>query len=163
MAQTDWWDRQRQRSLPLWLVAVTLLLVIARIATSWSGTKESGGGTQVKWISRAEAEERARVEDKLVLYDFTAEWCMPCHELEAQVFADGELAAMINERFIPVRVLDRTREEGRNTAEVDELQQRYGVNGFPTLVFARPGQPARGRMEGFSEREQFERVVKSVL
>jgi thiol:disulfide interchange protein len=162
MAQTDLWSPRAQRSLPLWLAAVTILLLILRIALAWSNTP-NGGSDTVKWLSPAEGEARARSEAKLVLYDFTAEWCMPCHHLEAQVFSNAEVAAMINERFIPVRVVDRMREEGRNASAVDELQQRYVVSGFPTLVFARPGEAPRGRMEGFAGREQFDRVVKSVL
>ena len=36
--------------------------------------------------------------------------------------------------FLPVRVLDRMREDGRNAPAVDSLQRRFRVSSFPTLV-----------------------------
>lgn len=162
MAPIDLWDRRSQRSLPVWLVVVTLLLVIVRIVLAWTD-QPKGEGDTVRWVPPAGAAERARVQQKLVLYNFTAEWCPPCHQLDAQVFADEKLAAAINERFVAVRVVDRHREEGRNRPDIAELQQRYTVNGFPTLVFARPDGSPLARMEGFRGRDEFERVMKSVL
>jgi thiol:disulfide interchange protein len=162
MAPTDLWDRRSQRSLPVWLIIVALLLVIARIVLAWSDVPKSDSVT-VRWVPPTAAAERARAGQKLVMYDFTAEWCRPCHELDAQVFADAKLAAAINERFIAVRVVDRHREEGSNAPDVAALQQRYTVQGFPTLVFARADGAALARMEGFAGRDEFERVMKSVL
>ncbi len=40
----------------------------------------------------------------------------------------------MNEHFVPVIVVDRMREDGRNEPKVAELLQRFSVQGFPTLV-----------------------------
>jgi hypothetical protein len=43
---------------------------------------------------------------------------------------------------VPVRVTDRAREDGRNPPLVDQLQRRFGVQAFPTLVVvAEQGEP----------------------
>jgi thioredoxin-related protein len=94
--------------------------------------------------------------------DFTAEWCAPCHQLDAEVFADPELAAEINERFVAIRVTDRYREDGRNTPVVAELQRRYGVNAFPTVVFTNASGGELARLEGFGGRRQFQQVMEQV-
>jgi thioredoxin-related protein len=54
--------------------------------------------------------------------------------MKREVFSDPRAAEAINAGFVPVRVLDRQREEGRNPPLVDSLQARYGVQAFPTLV-----------------------------
>jgi thiol:disulfide interchange protein len=54
--------------------------------------------------------------------------------MQREVFGDPEAAREIERAFLPIRVLDRMREEGRNAPEVDSLQQRFRVSSFPTLV-----------------------------
>jgi thioredoxin-related protein len=78
------------------------------------------------------------------------------------VFGDPALANEINTRFVPVRIIDRQREEGRNSPNVEALQRQYGVKSFPTVIFAAPDGSERGRMEGYGGREQFRRVMESI-
>jgi len=154
MARTD------QRAIPIALVAIALALVAARIAVSFTKS-DVPRGAGIHWLTPEEGLSLASSTNKPILYDFTAEWCQPCHMLDAEVFQKPEIARDVNERFIAIRVIDRRREEGRNPPDVQELQQRFGVRGFPTIVFA-DGGGERARMEGFRGREEFERVMESV-
>jgi thiol:disulfide interchange protein len=149
-----------QRVIPIVLVVVALGLVAARVVVSLTKRAPSKG-SGVQWLTPEEGLRLAANSDKLILLDFTAEWCRPCHMLDAEVFQNPVVAKNINQRFIPIRVVDRKREEGRNTPEVDALQQQYGVRGYPTVVLAdRSGE--RARMEGFGGREEFEQMMESV-
>ncbi|HEY0372175.1 MAG TPA: thioredoxin family protein [Thermoanaerobaculia bacterium] len=148
MARTD------QRAIPIALIVIALVLVAARIAVPQS---QEG----IRWLTPAEGLRLAASSNKPVLYDFTAEWCQPCHMLDTEVFAQPAVAKAVNARFIAIRVVDRRQEEGRNSREVDELQQRFGVRGYPTVVFA-DNTGARARVEGFRGRAEFERVMESV-
>jgi hypothetical protein len=71
-----------------------------------------------------------------------------------EVFADPASAATLERMFIPVRVMDRTQEEGRNSPEVSMLQARYRVDAFPTLVVAAADGRELGRLEGYPGRSR---------
>ena len=158
MARTDW-DRSSQRWIPLWLPAVAAVLIIARIISSRHEVKSAAD--LVRWVPLDRAERVAAVAHKPIFYDFSAEWCGPCHVMEADVFGDQKLAAMINDRFVPVRVVDTQRERGRNSPEVARLQSQFGVEGFPTIVVARAG-AAPQKVFGYSGRAQFERFLSGI-
>src|SRR5262245_48692934 len=133
------------RVTPRWLIAVAALLLLARIALEVAVARPAPEAAErIEWRPIETALDEARATGKPVLYDFTAEWCPPCQRMKAEVFSDARSARRIGELFVPVRVLDRAREEGRNTTEVAALQARYQVDAFPTLVIV---DPARGDAE----------------
>lgn len=152
--------RTSQRSIPVLLFMIAAALVAARLIVQ--GAKQVGKGDGVQWMTVEEGLQLAQTSDRPILIDFTADWCAPCHQLDAQVFQDPKLAQTINERFIPIRAVDRQREEGRNSDDVAGLQRRFGVRGFPTVVIADKSGGERARMEGFGGRAKFEQMMESV-
>jgi thiol:disulfide interchange protein len=149
-----------QRVIPIALFIVALGLVAARVVVSLT-KREPPKNAGVQWLTIEEGMRLAANSNKPVLLDFTADWCRPCHMLDAEVFQDPAIAKDINERFVPIRIVDRKREEGRNAPDVDALQQRFAVRGYPTVVVADRG-GERARMEGFGGREKFEQMMESV-
>ncbi|HEX6973506.1 MAG TPA: thioredoxin family protein, partial [Vicinamibacterales bacterium] len=105
---------------------------------------------RVHWIDGASSNARIDTVSRPVLYNFTAEWCAICDRLERDLFAERRDAQWINEHFVPVRVLDRKREDGRNNEAVEKLRARFQIEGFPTLIVLGPDGTVRARLEGYS-------------
>src|SRR2546426_499559 len=80
----------------------------------------------------------SRASGRLVLYDFSAAWCGPCRQMAAEVFADETSARKLGAMFVPVHVVDRAREDGRNQPDVQALEDRFRIEAFPTLVVYAP-------------------------
>ena len=72
---------------------------------------------------------RARDEHKPVLLSISAAWCHSCHEMDRTSYADPEIAAFINDRFVPVRV---------DADDRPDISERYSLGGWPTTAFLTP-------------------------
>jgi thiol:disulfide interchange protein DsbD len=84
----------------------------------------------VAWFhSEREAVARARAERRPIIVDFWAEWCTACKELDRLAWADPRVREEVA-RFVPIKV-DGT----DSTDEVSAIQERYRVQGMPTVVF----------------------------
>jgi thiol:disulfide interchange protein len=135
------------------LPIIVALLIVARIISSKYPVRSDVD--LVHWTDARLATSMATRSHRLILYEFSAEWCGPCHVLESEVFMDPDLATKINSRFIAVKVIDRQREDGRNAGPVQQLMDRYGVNAFPTIVVAAADGGVKDRVVGYPGRDKF--------
>jgi len=76
---------------------------------------------------------KAREEQRPIFIDFYADWCEPCHELDARTYSNQEVVRLAR-RFVMIKA-DLT--AGDDPA-VKVLMERYRIRGVPTLVFLRP-------------------------
>jgi thiol:disulfide interchange protein len=159
-------DRTKQRALPIWLVILTALLIIARVvSTRYPVTSDTDLGRKsslVRWTPISLASAAALRSHRPILYEFSAEWCGPCHLLEREVFMDRALAAKINDRYIAVQVVDRQREDGHNEPAVQQLMDRYNVNAFPTVIIAAADGKPRDKDVGYDGRDHFAAFIDRV-
>jgi len=137
---------------------VTRYLAIGFLFAGVAALSGTAFGQDVRWRSdynsaRREAQDKDR---PLILY-FGTENCFWCKKLEATTFRDPAIAALLNERYIPLKV-DANRE--RMLAEALHIQS------YPTLVLAAPDGKILGTLEGYLEayrlQEHLQRVLASV-
>lgn|SRR5262245_44925042 len=146
--------QRSSRPLPRLLLLVAAALLVARVATGvWEHPGRPTTTDRVAWVAIDRAVQESRRTRKPILYEFGADWCGPCQMMAHEVFDDPDLARRISGQFVPVRVLDRQREEGHNPPEVARLQDAYHVYAFPTLVVARPDQSDYRTISGYRGRE----------
>jgi uncharacterized protein len=91
-----------------------------------------------------EAFERASSEDKPVLLSVGYAACHWCHVMEHESFEDPETAALMNERFVCVKV-DREERPDVDGLYMDAVVTMTGQGGWPMTVFLTPdGRPFFG-------------------
>ena len=91
-----------------------------------------------------EAFEKARDEKKLVLISIGYSSCHWCHVMEKEAFTDLEVARVMNEHFVNIKV-DREERPDVDHIYMDAVQILTGSGGWPLNCFALPdGKPVYG-------------------
>jgi hypothetical protein len=91
-----------------------------------------------------EAFARARAEGKPILLSVGYSACHWCHVMEHESFEDPETAALMNERFVNVKV-DREERPDVDGVYMDAVVALSGHGGWPMTVFLTPdGEPFWG-------------------
>ncbi len=91
-----------------------------------------------------EAFEKARQQNKLVLISIGYSACHWCHVMERECFHDPEVATIMNEHFISIKV-DREERPDIDHYYMEAVQVITGGGGWPLNVFALPdGRPVLG-------------------
>ena len=99
----------------------------------------------VEWYPWGEeALERARREDKPILLSIGYAACHWCHVMAHESFEDDDTAALMNERFVNVKV-DREERPDLDSLYMDAVVAMTGHGGWPMTVFLLPsGEPFLG-------------------
>jgi len=99
----------------------------------------------VEWYPWGEeAFERARAEDKPILLSIGYAACHWCHVMEHESFEDEETAALMNDRFVNVKV-DREERPDVDSLYMEAVVALTGHGGWPMTVFLKPdGSPFFG-------------------
>ncbi len=84
-----------------------------------------------------EAFERARQEDKPILLDIGAAWCHWCHVMDHESYEDPEVAAFINQHFVPIKV-DRDERPDLDVRFQNAISALTGQSGWPLTAFLTP-------------------------
>ena len=99
----------------------------------------------VQWYAWSEAAfARAQAENKPILLDIGAVWCHWCHVMDRESYEDPELARIVNEHYIAVKVDrdERPDVDARYQAAVSAIS---GQGGWPLTGFLTPdGRPFFG-------------------
>ena len=121
----------------------------------------------IQWHEwREEAFAAARRENKPMLLDIGAVWCHWCHVMDRESYDDPEVAAIVNEHFIAVKV-DRDERPDIDSRYQAAVSAVSGQGGWPLTAFLTPdGKPFYGGTyfpptDGYG-RPSFKRVLTSI-
>ncbi len=138
-----------------------------RLAHAASPYLRSAVHQPVDWYEWGdEAFARAKAEDKPILLDIGAVWCHWCHVIDRESYENPQLAAIINQLFIPVKV-DRDERPDVDARYQAAISTISGQGGWPLTGFLLPdGRPFYGGTyfppEDAMGRPGFRRILEAV-
>ena len=116
-----------------------------RLASETSPYLLQHASNPVEWFPWGdEALAKARAEDKPILLSVGYAACHWCHVMAHESFEDPEIAALLNERFVNIKV-DREERPDVDGIYMDAVVAMTGSGGWPLTVFLTPeGEPFLG-------------------
>ncbi len=118
------------------------------------GTTQEASASPTKWFySYDEALKAAQKDNKPILMDVYTDWCGWCKKMDQSTFGHKTFQAEAS-KFVLAKV------DGDKNKE---LVQKYGVRGYPTVVFLDSKGNLLQQSVGFKEASDFVVVMKEVL
>jgi len=116
-----------------------------RLKDSASPYLRSAAHQPIDWHEWGDpAFERAESEDKPILLDIGAVWCHWCHVIDRESYENSEIAKIINENFVAVKV-DRDERPDVDARYQSAVSAISGQGGWPLTGFLLPnGKPFFG-------------------
>ncbi len=132
-----------------------------RLATETSPYLRQHRDNPVDWYPWGpQAFERAVAEDRPILLSVGYSACHWCHVMAHDCFEDDEVAAVMNDRFVNIKV-DREERPDVDAVYMEAVQAISGRGGWPMTVFMAPdGRPFFGGT--YFPKEQFLQLMGAV-
>lgn len=124
-----------------WFLALSLIIGV-------SSADAVNPGSKIHWTTNYEqAVQQAKSSGKPILLFFTgSDWCGWCHKLENEALHTPEFADLVGDRFIYVFVDFPLKNplDPETTRQNKELQKRFDIRGYPTIIILDPEQRQLG-------------------
>ncbi|WP_430811179.1 MULTISPECIES: thioredoxin family protein [unclassified Carboxylicivirga] len=115
---------------------------------------------QIKFqsIGFEEALTLAKKEGKGVLVNYSTKGCVPCRQMEANVYTNASLASYVNKHFISLKLDPVKDSQLRQMA-----REQHQVKGFPTLIFFNAEGMILTRNTGFMDAETMQKLADEAI
>jgi thiol-disulfide isomerase/thioredoxin len=133
------------------LASLTFSLLTFSLLTSLSAQ-----GIEFFQGTWAEAQEKAKSEEKLIFVDAFASWCGPCKRMAANVFPQEKVGSFFNANFVNLKI-------DMEKPENSEFAGKYPVSAYPTLLFIDANGKIVQKAVGAKDADQLLEFAQKVL
>jgi thioredoxin-related protein len=102
----------------------------------------------------------AKTEERPILIDFHATWCMPCKQMETSVYTDSAISTLLSGQYVAIKVqTDSTKADDQQIRlwyrDAAILVQKYQVNAYPTFLIISSDGKLLHRFSGGMDKQAF--------
>ena len=130
---------------------ITILIALLSIVSCSKAEAE-----KKKKKDLATAMKKAKDKNLPIMIDVYTDWCTWCKELDKNTYANKEVMD-IAKKMVSVKLNPETSDEGA------EIAQKYGVQGYPTILFINADGLVLENVGGYVEGEKFVPYMKNAI
>lgn len=134
---------------------VTLFVSVLSFGFAFS---EDGDSKKIKWRSFAEAIEKGKAENKMIVVDFYTDWCSACKLMDKNTYGNSDVISYAGKNLIMTKVdaesNDKTKFRGKEYS-YRQLAMGFGVRAYPTTVFITPKGEFLTDIKGYIPADKF--------
>lgn len=117
------------------------------VILGWGLVASASAQQGVRWQVDLETAKRLAAQtNRMVLVHFWADWCLPCRQMEQEVFVRPDVAAAVESHFVPVKV---------NADYFPHTRQQYGITVLPSDVILAPDGQLIARLAGTADASRY--------
>jgi len=133
-------------------IVFSVALIVVAAYMLWPTEKASPN-----WVKYEESLfENSVMNNKKIILDFYADWCIPCKEFDALTFSDA-------------RVIEKSKEFDNYKIDMtpkndmtDQLRKKFKAFGVPTIIFLNSKGEEVDRLTGYVDANEFLKIMNSV-
>ncbi|CCY75662.1 thioredoxin family protein [Brachyspira aalborgi] len=112
---------------------------------------------EIKWEKDlATAIKKAKSKNLPIMIDIYTDWCIWCKELDKNTYANEKVIETAK-KIVSVKLNPETSKEG------EEIAKKYGVKGYPTILFINADGFVLENVGGYVEGEKFVPYMKNAI
>ncbi len=133
----------------------TTVICSALLSLCLLGSLRTAQAAKIQWApSYTAAVADARAHDKLIMADFYTDWCGWCKKLDEDTYTNAKVV-QLSTQLVPVKV--NAEKEGV------QLAKKYGVNGYPTILFLNAGGEVEAKIVGYKPADGFSEDMQKAI
>ncbi len=134
-------------------IIFSILIITLSVYMLWPVDKQSP-----EWMKYSDQSyEESIAENKPIMIDFYADWCIPCKELDALTFSDKRVIEL-SKKFTVYKVdMTKTLSE-----ETEKIRNKFNIKGMPTILIIDNEGKEIERITGFIDADEMLSRMKKV-
>ena len=149
------------RNAPAFIFIKQIIAIVAIIIGTWFLKPEEKALSSMNWKPyNKKAYITALETEKPIILDFSADWCIPCKEMDKFTFSNSEVVKLSSQ--FSLFKIDLT---SGTSSETISIKEKYNIKGVPTIVFIdkKGSEITNLRIFGFEKPEDFIKKMNKIL
>jgi uncharacterized protein YyaL (SSP411 family) len=145
-------------------LSVILFFALFIITNSFKTAEE------IKWLDFNTGYKLAVKKKKIIMVDVYTDWCGWCKVMDRETYAKSEIAALVNQHFVPIKFNPETPNvvytfEGKdyNGKGLKDIISNNQIRGYPATMFINTKNKKSSLVSGYLNPQEFKVTVEHTL